>query len=412
MRDALRIALIASCRHPIRQPFAGGLEAHVWHLAGALVGQGHTVTLFAAPGSDAALDCDALQVCELDLSDAARSDVSMPAESFMADHHAYLSLMVQLAGSHADEFDVIHNHSLHYLPVAMAPTLSTPMLTTVHTPPTPWLESAIKATGGAGTRFAAVSEHTAAAWESIGGQFEVVRNGIDTRHWPLGPGGDRVVWFGRLTPEKAPHMAIEATRLAGRTLTLAGPISDPQYFAEHIAPHLGERVHYAGHLTQQQLARLVGTAAVALVTPTWDEPYGLVVAEAMCCGTPVVAFERGGIPELVTRESGRLVPPDDVAALAEAIPTAARLPRRTVHEHAVSRCSSDSMLRAYVNLYRQMISGEGSATDDRVLHPPSRLRSPRPRRQHHLAAAQAGDGTDLGDRATTTSVRRRRRASA
>ncbi|WNG87508.1 glycosyltransferase [Mycobacterium sp. ITM-2016-00317] len=412
MKRPLRIALIASCRYPISQPFAGGLEAHVWHLARALAEHGHQVALFAATGSDPALGCASLDVHHLEVSHAARSDASMPADSFMKDHHAYLSLMLRLAGPDADRFDVIHNHSLHYLPVAMAPTLSTPMLTTVHTPPTPWLESAIKAGGGRGTRFAAVSEHTAAAWAPVGGPFTVVPNGIDARQWPLGPGGDRAVWFGRITPEKGPHLAIEAARMAGRALTLAGPISDPVYFADFIAPQLDDTVRYAGHLTQQRLAGLVGAASVALVTPTWDEPYGLVVAEAMSCGTPVVAFARGGIPELVAPEAGCLVPAGDVAALAAAIPVAAGLPRGRVHEHAVRQCSAAAMLRAYLHLYRQMISARSDDTDDRLLHPPSRVRPSRPGRQHRLTPAPAGDGIDVSLRAATTSVLRGRHTSS
>ncbi|OBA91941.1 glycosyl transferase family 1 [Mycobacteriaceae bacterium 1482268.1] len=412
MKEPLRIALIASCRFPIRQPFAGGLEAHVWHLARALADQGHEVALFAAPDSDASLRCTFLEMHELELSPAARSDVSMPAESFMAEHHAYMALMLQLADAHADAFDIIHNHSLHYLPVAMAPSLPTPMVTTVHTPPTPWLESAFRATGGRGTSFVAVSRHTAAAWAPIGGPFTVVPNGIDERCWPLGPGGGSVVWFGRITPEKAPHLAIEAARRAGRALTLAGPISDPRYFTGYINPHLGDGVSYAGHLTQKDLAELVGQAAVALVTPTWDEPYGLVVAEAMCCGTPVVAFDRGGISELVTPQSGCLVPPGDVAALAAAIPVAAQLPRQPVHEHAVRRCSASAMVAAYLTLYRQMISAKGDDTDDRLLHSPPGARPPRTSRQRRRSHAQTRDGVDVSDCATTTSVFGGHQASA
>ena len=164
MSTKLRIALIASSRFPISQPFAGGLEAHVWHLSRALARAGHEVSVFAAPGSDPDPRCHSLAVRPLLMSESARADVSMSPEQFMADHHAYLTLMLQLAGPGRGDFDIIHNHSLHYLPVAMAPMLSTPMLTTVHTPPTPWLESAIDASGGAGTRFAAVSGHTAALW--------------------------------------------------------------------------------------------------------------------------------------------------------------------------------------------------------------------------------------------------------
>lgn len=98
MTEPLRVALIASTRHPIRQPFAGGLEAHVCHLTRALASRGYRVSLFAAAGSDPGLNCQTLDVRPLHLSDAARRDVSMPPADFMADHHAYLSLMLWLAG--------------------------------------------------------------------------------------------------------------------------------------------------------------------------------------------------------------------------------------------------------------------------------------------------------------------------
>jgi glycosyltransferase involved in cell wall biosynthesis len=301
MSASLRIALIASNRFPLRQPFAGGLEAHVWHLARALVERGHEVSLFAGSGSDLSLGCAELTVRELTLSTAAQADPSASPMEFMADHHAYLNLMMQL-GDPRSGFDVVHNHSLHHLPVAMAPMVATPMITTLHTPPTPWLESALDVTGSAGTRFAAVSQHTADAWRHLAADVAVVPNGVDFRQWPLGPGGDNLVWFGRIIAEKAPHMGIAAARRAELPLVLAGPVSDAAYFEGTIAPSLGEHVRYAGHLNHDELARLVGRSAAALVTPMWDEPYGLVVAEAMSCGTPVVAFARGGTRNRVAAE--------------------------------------------------------------------------------------------------------------
>lgn len=412
MTTGFRIAVIASSRFPICQPFAGGLEAHVWHLSRALAARGHDVSLFAAPGSDPALGCATLTVRELRLSTAATNDISMPAPHFMTEHHGYLSLMLDLAKEGETRFDLVHNHSLHYLPVSMSPLLAVPMLTTLHTPPTPWLESALDTTAGEGTRLAAVSRHTAAAWRSVADDIMVIPNGIDAARWHAGPGGDYLVWFGRITPEKGTHLAIAAARKAGLPLAIAGPISDPRYFEEFVRPGLDDRVRYAGHLDQAALAELVGHACAALVTPAWDEPYGLVVAEAMSCGTPVVAFARGGITELVSPLSGRLVPADDVAAMAAAIPAAMDLPRDGVRAHAKRRCSADAMLQAYLTLYGTMIEESRNRNDDRLLRTPSRLRTPRTGDEHLRADEAAGDGVEQQDDSRRSPVRGRRRASA
>ena len=397
MTPPMRIALIASNHFAIRQPFAGGLEAHVWHLSRALARAGHHVSLFAAPGSDLSLDCAALQVRDLELSAAAVTDPSMPAAEFMADHHAYLTLMLRLARRGTEEFDVIHNHSLHHLPVAMAPTLTTPMLCTLHTPPTPWLESAISATTG-GARFAAVSAYTARSWQHLLPDVTVVRNGVDHQCWPLGPGGPDLVWFGRITPEKGPHLAIAAARRAGRRLVIAGPVSDPGYFARDVQPELGGDIGYAGHLAHRELARLVGTSAAALITPQWDEPYGLVVAEAMMCGTPIVAFDRGGIPEIVDSRGGLLVPTGDVTAMAAAIPHTLTMSRRAVHTLATQRCSAAVMVADYLAMYHAMIDDSGRTdTDDRVLHPPPGHRASPPGAEHLHPLGRAGHRTHVAE---------------
>ncbi|MFC9358437.1 glycosyltransferase family 4 protein [Rhodococcus sp. NPDC057014] len=351
----LRIAFLASSRFPIRQPFAGGLESHVWYLARALAADGHRVTLFAGAGSDPALGCTHLDVRTFELSAAARADASMPSVQFMAEHHAYLQLMLDLAGPLAGAFDVIHNHSLHYLPVAMAATVPTPILCTLHTPPTPWLESALAVSGGQGAHFAAVSAHTAASWRHAVGEIEVIRNGVDLADWPVGDGGDRLIWFGRLVPEKGAHLAITAARRAGFPLVLAGPVSDPDYFERSIRPLLNRDVVYLGHLGQVALAAEIGRSAAALVTPVWDEPYGLVVAEALACSTPVAAFARGGIPEVLTPDCGRLVPPDDLDALVAAIPQTVALSRAAARNRAEEHCSERTMIDAYVGTYRRLI---------------------------------------------------------
>lgn len=368
----LRIALVASCAHPVRQPFAGGLESHVWLLARGLRRAGHHVTLFAAPGSEAGVATREFPSQAWAPSPVAERDVSMAPRDFLADHHAYLHTMTHLATTLAGDFDLVHNHSHHYLPLAMAPLLPVPMLTTLHTPPTPWLESAISVAGDAHLQFAAVSGHTARAWTCLSRQPDIVPNGVDLDRFALGPGGDRLVWTGRLVPEKAPHLAIQAAGAAGMGIDLAGPLSDPAYYRDVVRPLLGGHARYLGHLPHADLADVVSHAAAAVVTPVWDEPYGLVVAEALACGTPVVAFARGGIPEILGDDRcGALVAPGDIAQMARELPRVVGLDRPRVRAYAEHHCSSARMLQHYLVLYRGLAattarSRVGAARADRA----------------------------------------------
>ena len=352
MSRPLRIALLASARHPIAEPFEGGLEAHTWTLAHALRERGHDVTLFAGPGSDPALRAHELRVQWPRLGRAARADESMTAPAFMAEHHAYLQVMLTAAKGDC-QFDVVHNNSLHYLPVAMAAASKAPVLTTLHTPPTPWLESAAQLNRRHVT-FVAVSDYTAREWRRAVGQVAIVRNGIDLSRWRLGPGGGPLVWFGRMVPEKGADFALQAARSAGLALDLAGPIVDEKFFRRRVQPLLDEQRRYVGHLTAEPLARLVGAASATLVTPRWDEPFGLVVAESLACGTPVAAFARGAVPDLLDPECGVLAAPDDAAALAAAVLRARELPRDAARRRAVTHWSHTAMADEYCAVYARL----------------------------------------------------------
>lgn len=355
----MRVCLIASSRFPVREPFQGGLEAHTAMLAERLIARGHQVSLFAAPGSDPRLNVEELEVGTFEPSPAARQDVGAPPRQWMQEHHAYLQLMLELIATGADRFDVVHNNSLHHLPVAMARAIGVPMVSSLHTPPLAWLESAM-ALAGHDVTFTAVSEHTAQAW-SHAVRAAVIRNGVDTDRWSEGPGGERAVWTGRLVPEKAPHLAIRAAREAGVDLVLAGARLDHGYFEQEIVPLMGAHVEYAGHLSNRDLIELVGGSAVAIVSPAWDEPYGLVAAEAMSCGTPVAAFARGALPEIVSSDAGRLAVPGSVASLADAVREALALDRGGVRAHAVEHLGIDPMVDGYERVYANVWSGVTAA---------------------------------------------------
>lgn len=356
----MRIAIIAHLKFPISEPFAGGLEMHTHMLARTLRERGHDVTLFASTRSDPALGveaiCDETSLLETGIAEA--NDVA-----FFREHHAYLGLMTELRSR---SFDVIHNNSLHYLPVSMAETLATPVLTTLHTPPFCWLESGVRLNRGPMT-YVAVSKATAAMWSHVARTDHVIPNGIDLTHFPYQPVTGEppyLVWYGRIVPEKGLEYAIDAARLAGLPLRIAGPVSNQNYFNEAIAPRLGADVEHIGHLSHRELARLVGGAIAALCTPRWEEPYGLVVAEALACGTPVAAFRRGGVPALLSTECGILAEPDDVASLASAALAASLLDRGACRAHAERYCDAQRMVDEYEGVYRQLASAPSAVANE------------------------------------------------
>jgi glycosyltransferase involved in cell wall biosynthesis len=357
----LRIGIIAHLKHPIAEPFAGGLEMHTHLLARALRDRGHAVTVFASSASESALGLE--PICtETALDEVGTAEASDVA--FFREHHAYLSLMTALR--HRD-FDVIHNNSLHYLPVTLADSLPMPMVTTLHTPPFCWLESGIRLCSAKNHAFVAVSRSVAALWDHVARPDEVILNGIDLQKFgfraePDAPG--YLVWYGRIVPEKGLHFAIEAARRIGLPLRIAGPVLDPDYYRSRIAPELGADTVHVGHLAHRELARLVGGARAFLCTPTWDEPYGLVVAEALACGVPVAAFARGAIPEILDASCGVLATPDDVPSLAAAGLAALALDRRACRARAERACDAVRMVDGYEALYRRRIALQPTALSE------------------------------------------------
>ena len=202
----------------------------------------------------------------------------------------------------ADDFDVVHNHSLHHLPIAMAPDAARPDGEhAAHARRRRGWSRRSRRGGRRRATFAAVSAHTAAAWRAGASRdVGVVHNGVDVDRWSPRPGrrAGRVV--GRIVPEKgtAPGDAGRAGRRARRC---GSPARSPtaRYFEREIARGLAARGRARSGTSPRPSSRAVGEASVALVTPCWDEPYGLVVAEALACGTPVWPSPAARCPELL-----------------------------------------------------------------------------------------------------------------
>lgn len=343
----LRIGVIGHIQFPIRQPFAGGLEAFTHDVVLGLRQRGHDVTLFARDAS-----AEVLQVVPIIEHQCLPITSS---EGYVAEHHAYMGLMQRMDSL---GFDVVFNNALHYVPPTMAGLMKTPMLTVLHTPPFFELINAYSHRHVAG-RFCTVSTANALSWQHLIPDCAVIPNGIDLDLWAPSPAppGDHAIWFGRLVPEKGPHLAIEAARQAGMEIYVAGTMADDDYFRQSIEPLLGPKVHHLGHLNHDQLAKAVACAKVALVTPCWDEPFGLVVAEALACGTPVAGFDRGAIPHLITPDTGVVVAANDVNALAAGLLEAAGKSRQACRALAEEHWGYDLMLSRYEALLHEVAAG-------------------------------------------------------
>jgi glycosyltransferase involved in cell wall biosynthesis len=354
----VRIAMFATSRQPIVEPYAGGQEAHTASLVRGLRRLGHHVRLYGCEGTDSSLADELVPYPQLPSHSAvAAVDPQLPEPEFLNDHAAMTSAVVDLLAR--PDVDIVHNQSLHFLPLAFSRVLPAPVVATLHTPPFPWMELGV-ALAGEHTAYACVSRANARDWTTLPSPPRVILNGVQDDGVGPGVGGADLVWMGRLTPEKGADLAIRVARRAGRSLRLAGPISDRSWFEEVIAPELDDTIEYAGHLSHADLAALVRTSAVALVTPRWEEPFGLVAAEAAMWGTPVVALARGGLGEVVSPEIGVLVSAEgdeeqQVAGMVDALDSASTLCRIDVHRCARRDLGVERMVADYVDLYRDRV---------------------------------------------------------
>lgn len=353
----MRIAVLATSRNPLRQPWRGGQESHTGLLAQALRSRGHHVTLHARCGSDPALADEIVPYPDLPpLSVVAAADPGVPTGAYMRDHAAFTSAMSRLLRDGG--VDLVHNQSLHHLPLAMSSVLDVPVVTTLHTPPLPMMEMGV-ALADPRNHYVGVSETTARAWTTLPRPAVVIPNGVPTGSGPAGPGGDHLLWVGRITAEKGVDIAIAAARAMGCRLRIAGPVYDPDYHDAVVRPALGPDVEHLGHLTSEELVHERDHSAVSLVTSRWEEPFGLVAAESMVRGTPVVALDRGGLGEVVGPRGGVLVPgqEDDglVGRLVDGIRTAMRLDRQDVADWARGTHDIELMVDRYEALFEDVV---------------------------------------------------------
>jgi glycosyltransferase involved in cell wall biosynthesis len=355
-RAPLRIGVVAHLRHPIRSPFMGGMEAHTHRLTQLLLARGHQVTLVASGDSDAALPIRAAIPAGYESRFPSSQWHDTPALHDWLDGE--WSRIGELLASL--DVDVLHNNSLHPEPLRVARDHRIPMVTTLHVPPFHTLHRAVREITATWMLTTLPSRvQVPRWWDAPPATMRVVPNGIDLGRWRYERHGDgSAVWHGRIAPNKAPALAVQAARRAAIPLMLYGGIEDAEYFGDAVAPLLGGGVRYGGHLSGDALVAAIGRASAALFTPMWDEPFGLAAVEAMACGLPVAAFDNGAAREVIG-ECGSLAAPGDVAGLADALSLALAIPRGECRARAEARFGEAGMIAAYEQAYTEAIEARG-----------------------------------------------------
>ena len=353
-RPPLYFPLLSHLRHPIAQPFMGGMEAHSFHLAAGLVARGHRVRMLASGDSDSP--------GELVPIVARHYEADFPWHAFhgTAALNAHLDEIYSgaLMALTRDRPDVVHNNALHRYPQAWAAIHRQPLVSAMHVPPFGALQRAVLADPRPWSLTTVTSRRQVARWwASPPDTAVVVPNGVDPAAWRYREtGGAGAVWVGRITPNKAPGAAIAAARAAGVPITLFGPIEHRDCFEDEVHPHLGPEVRYGGHLTAAELQAGLGAFDALLFTPVWDEPFGLVAIEAMACGLPVAHFDSGAVSEVVG-PCGAAAPAGDVPALARALREALAVDRAACRARVLERFTLSRMVARFEALYARAIAG-------------------------------------------------------
>jgi glycosyltransferase involved in cell wall biosynthesis len=340
----MRIAQIAPLAESVPPKLYGGTERVVSWLTDELVGLGHDVTLFSSADSDTRANLVGVWPRALRLS----RPPSDPAA-------ACASLLESVAEMSSD-FDVIHSH-VDWVPLPLLRRLRTPFLTTLHgrldLPDLP-----LTAQRFPDAPFVSISQSQRAPLPGVN-WLATIHHGLPPDLLKLCNGAQGYLAFlGRITPEKGPDIAIRVAHTAGLPLRIAAkvPRAENRYFNETIKPLIDQNnVEFVGEVNDRQKQLFLGNAAALLFPIDWPEPFGLVMIEAMACGTPVIAWPRGSVPEVVEDGVTGFIVESEAEAVA-AIGRIHRLDRRRIRERFDQRFTVRRMAEDYVNGYCMLAS--------------------------------------------------------
>lgn len=306
-------------------------------IAEGLIKKGVDVTLFATGDSITAGKMES--ICEKGYEEDRTQDAKVL-------ECLHISNLMEKAG----EFDIIHNN-FDFLPLTYSGLIRTPVITTIHGFSSPKIIPVYKKYNDRGY-YVSISNSDRSPELNY---LATVYNGLDTSKFDFKETpGDHLLYFGRIHHDKGTAEAIDIAKRSGRKLLIAGIIQDENYYREKVEPHLGDHIQYIGPAGPDKRNELLGDALALLHPINFNEPFGMSVAEAMLCGTPVIAFNKGSMPELILdKETGFLV--DNVDEAVNAVAQLRELDRKRSRDHAIKNFSAEKMVSDYLALYERLL---------------------------------------------------------
>jgi glycosyltransferase involved in cell wall biosynthesis len=339
----VRIAQIAPIIERVPPTKYGGTERVVSCLTEELVRRGHEVTLFAT--GDSITSASLSSIYPRALREAKLKD--------LYGTNVWTLFNIGKAYERQDEFDIVHDHN-GFLSLPTANLARKPVIMTCHGPFTPENRHIYREL----RRPYLVTISNAQANVPGLNYAGTVYNGLDLGTYPFSEEQDGYLLFvGRLSREKGPHLAIEIALNVNMPLIIAAKLDDTDrpYFTQYVEPFLSEKIRWIGEVDEQERNDLMSRAFCMIHAATWREPFGLTLIEAMACGCPVLATNMGSIPELIVHGKTGFVL-DTVEEMIDAVFEIEKLDRRDCREHAVSHFTSEIMANGYEDLYRKVLS--------------------------------------------------------
>jgi len=338
----MKIAQIANVIERVPPKRYGGSERVVYTLTEELVRRGHEVTLFAS--GDSLTSGKLKAVYPRALREAKLKDL----------YGINIWTLINIGSAYdiQDEFDIIHDHN-GYLSLPTANLARTPVVMTAHGPFTPEIRRAFKALA---RPYVATISHSQRSFAPDLHHAGTVHNGLNMKNYPFSADHEGYLLFvGRISLEKGVHYAVEAAQQLNLPLIIAAKLDpvDRAYFKEYIEPYLSEQIRWIGEVDEDERNRLMSKAMCFLHPITWPEPFGLTLIEAMACGCPVIAFNKGSISEIVRNGKTGYVVTDYEDSLIEAILSIDKIDRKRCRRYALKYFSAERMADGYEAIYKK-----------------------------------------------------------